>query len=55
MGLAIGRCLGIFCTDNVMVVLQDMEWLQGALNVPIGLFFQYGLVANVAESKSMTC
>ena len=38
-----------------MVVLRDPVLLQGALNVPIGLFFQYGLVANVAESKSMTC
>ena len=31
-----------------------MKWLQGTLYMFIGLFCQYGLVENVAKSKSMT-
>ena len=50
----VGRCLGLIYADDSVVELQDPEWLQGALNVLIGLFHLYGLVANVAKSKAMT-
>ena len=53
--LAVGRCMGLFYADNSMVVLQYPEWLQGVLNVIIGIFIRYGLLATVVKSKSITC
>ena len=44
--LAVGRCLGLICADEGMMVLRDPEWLQGALNMPIGLFRKYRLLVN---------
>ena len=38
-----------------MVGLRDPEWLQGALNVPIGIFLRYGMIENIAKSKAMIC
>ena len=35
LGLDIWRFLGILYADNGVVGLQDLEWLQGALNVLI--------------------
>ena len=53
--LAVVRCLGLFYEDNIVMGSRDPEWLQGALNVLIGLFRRYGLVVNSAKSKVMTC
>ena len=55
LGLALGRCLGLFYADGVMVESRDTEWLQGALNVIIDLLRRYLLVVNVAKSKVMIC
>ena len=55
LGLDIGRCMGLLYADDGVVGLQDLEWLQGALNVFIGLFRWYGMVENVAKHKAMTC
>ena len=55
LGLAAGRCLGLFYADNDRVILRDTEWIQGALNSHIGLFCRSVLLANVVKSKSMTC
>ena len=55
IGLAVGRCLGLFYADNVMLGWQDPEWLQGAMIMCIGLFCRYGLLENVVKYKSMTC
>ena len=55
LGLAVGRCLGIFFTENDMVVSQDPGLIMGALNVLIGLFRRYGLVVNFAKYKAVTC
>ena len=42
--------------DMVAVVgLRYLGWLQGALNVLIGLFFYYRLLSNVTKSSAMTC
>ena len=49
LGLAVGRCLGMFYAGNGMVVSRDTKWLQGAL------FRRYRLVANIAKSKAMVC
>ena len=49
-----GRCLRLLYSDEGMVVLRYPKWLQGALNVIIGLFRGYVLVVNIAKSKVMT-
>ena len=55
LGLAVERCLGLLYADNSVVVSRYPQWLQGALNILIDLFCRYGLVVNVAKSKSMIC
>ena len=55
MGLALGQCLGLFNAENGIMISSDIEWLQGALNVLIGILWRCGLVENVAKSKAMTC
>ena len=55
LGLAVWRCLGLFYSNNGVVGSRDPECPQGALNVLIGPFHRYGLVANVAKFKVMTC
>ena len=53
-GLAVGRCMGIFYAENVVVVFWNPEWNQGAMNVLFNPYLQYGLVANISKSNSMT-
>ena len=36
-----------------MVISWYLEWLQGSLNVLIGILRWYGLVENIAKSKAM--
>ena len=47
--------MGVFYAANGLIGLQDPEWLQGSINIPISLFRQIGLMANVAKSKTMMC
>ena len=47
LGLAVGRCMGFLYTGDVVLGMQDLGWLQGALNVLIGLLCQYRLGKNV--------
>ena len=54
MGLAIGRCLELFYTDNGIVGSQNKEWLQVTINVLIGILRRYRLVMNIENSKAMT-
>ena len=44
----------LFYTDDVMLGLQDSEWLRVTMNLFIGLFRRYGLVYNISKSKAMT-
>ena len=55
LGLAVGRCSGLFYADDGVVRLRDPEWIHDTLNVSIGIFYRYRLVVNVAKSKAMTC
>ena len=55
IGLEVRMCLGLFYADGNVVGSRDLEWLQGAMNVLIGLFRRYGLVTNFVKSKAMTC
>ena len=55
LGDAVGRCLGIFYSNDGMVGSRDPEWLHRLVNVLVGLFRQYGLADNVAKYHTMTC
>ena len=33
-----GRCLGVFCSNDVMVGSRYLDWLQQLMNVLVGLF-----------------
>ena len=55
LGINVGRCLGVFYAEDVIVRTQEPEWLQNALNVIIGLFHWYGLIVNAAKLRTMTC
>ena len=52
--IAVGKFQRIFYEDDRDVGSRDPEWLQGALNMLICLFYWYGLVANVTKYRSMT-
>ena len=53
--MAVGRFMGVFYADEGMIGSRDPEWLQGTINVLIGLFRRVILMTNVARSKTMTC
>ena len=55
LGMEVGRCTGVFYADDSMIVSKDPEWIQGAINLLIGLFRRVNLVTNVVKSKTMTC
>ena len=44
-----------FYTDYGILGSHNQEWLQGALNVLIGLFWRIGLVAKISKSKKIMC
>ena len=56
-GLEMGvvQCMGVFYTYAGMIGLTESEWLQRAINVIIGIFRRFVLMANVAKSKTMSC
>ena len=49
LGHAVGQNLELFYVENGLLGSRDPKWLQGYLNVLIGLFRQIGLTANVAK------
>ena len=55
MGETVGRRLGVFFSDNGMVGSRNLDCLQHAMNVLVGLFIRYGMADNVAKSRKMTC
>ena len=50
MGEAIRQFMGVFYDNDGMVGSRDSEWIQHLMNFLVGLFWQYGLAANVAKS-----
>ena len=54
LGMAVGRSMGLLCADDGLIGSQDLEWIQGTINVLIGLLHGVGLVDNVAKSNTMT-
>ena len=55
LGLNVGRFLRVLYADEGMIGAQDSEYIQNALNVLIGLFWRYGIVANIAKYRTITC
>ena len=51
----VGWSLGVFYVNEGLLGLWDPEWMQGALNVLIGMLHWIGLVVNIDKSKTMTC
>lgn len=55
LGHVVMWILGVFYLDDGLLGFHDPEWLQGVLNVLIGLFRRIGLMENLTKSKMMTC
>ena len=49
IGMAVGKCMGLFHADDGMIGLRYPEWLQGAINVLTKIFRRVGLMANVEK------
>ena len=47
--------MGMFYADYGMIGSRDLEWLQGVINVLIGLLRRVGLMSKISKSKTMTC
>ena len=46
--------MGLFYADEGMIRSRVPELIQREINVIIGLFIRFGLMANVEKSKTMT-
>ena len=55
LGHAVWRIIVVFYAENGIIGSWFLEWIQGSLNIFIGLFCQIGLVDNFVDSKTMTC
>ena len=55
LGNTVGKRLGVFYIDNGILVLQDPEQLQRALNALIELFQSFEFSSNVGKLKMMMC
>ena len=53
--IEVRKSMEVFHSHDGLVVSWEPECIQGYLNVLIGLFWWYGMVAKVSKSKSMTC
>ena len=47
--------LGVFYEDYCLLGSRVLEWIQGALNFLVGLFWRIVLVFNVYKLKTMMC
>ena len=55
LGETVGWCLGVFYANDLMMGSRDADWLQHLMNGQVSLFQWYGLEANVAKSRTITC
>ena len=53
LGMAVGRCMVVFCADGGMIRSRDQECIQGAINVLIRLFRRVGLTNNVEKPNTI--
>ena len=54
LGKTDGRCMSVFYSNDGMVDSWEPDWLQHLMNILVGLFQKYDLVANVSNSCTMT-
>ena len=47
--------MGVFYEYDSLLGSREPEWIQGALNILIKMFWRIGLVANVAKLKTTMC
>ena len=47
--------MAIFYADDAMLASRDLEQLQAALDIIVGLFERVGLRTNTTKTKVMTC
>ena len=52
--MALGRIMGVFYMDDCLIGSMEPEWIQRAINVPIGLFQRVKMMGNVLKSKTKT-
>ena len=55
LGMAVGRCMGVFYADDSMISSKVPECIQEEINVLTGLFRRGRIMSNVEKSKTMTC
>ena len=55
LGYAVGQIMGVLYAEYDLIGSWDLAWIQGYLNIPIGLFCWIGMMGNVSKSKTMTC
>ena len=55
LGYVVRWSLGVFYTDDGIIGSRDTEWIQGPLNIRIGLFHRIDLMDNTDKSKTMMC
>ena len=53
--MKVGSSTGVFYGDDGLIRSWDPEWIQGVINILIGIFPRLGLIANVAKSNTTTC
>ena len=53
LGVVVGQCMGVFYADDGMIGSRNPEWIQGDINVLIGVFIRVGLMENIAKYKTM--
>ena len=46
--------MGVFYSDDIMIRLRQLEWIQRNINVLIGLFTRVGLITYVVKYKTIT-
>ena len=49
------RFLGVFYADYGIVFSRESECLQNLMNILVGLFFWYGLTANISKYCTLIC
>ena len=52
--MAVVRIMDVFYADDVLIRLQEPEWIQGVINVLIRIFHRVGLIANAAKPNTTT-
>ena len=55
LGMAVGRCMGVFNADEGITRSREPEWIQGKIHFLIRIFIRVRLMDNITKYKTMTC